>query len=152
MNMKEAFTVNAPLETTRAFLRDPEMIAPCMPGVASVVPRDETTYDVVATVQVIAKTAHFRIVAEITHETEIHLEGRASGEDIAGGGAVDLEGQLDLTPLDSDSTKVAFSLVGTLDGKMVHFGTGPAINYQSSHMAKQFANEVQKRIEASISN
>ena len=150
LRIAEEFTVRAPIELAREFMRDPEKVGPCMPGVASIEPRSETAYDVVVAAQVVVKSALFRMRAEITKEDATHLEGRASGEEVAGDARIDMFGRLDLTALERDSTRIAFVLEGTVEGKMMHVGTGPAISFQSRHMAKQFVNDVQQRIEASL--
>jgi carbon monoxide dehydrogenase subunit G len=151
LRISEEFTVHAPIGVAREFMRNPEKMAPCMPGVASVEPRDERTYDVVVAAQVVVKTAMFQMRAEVTHEDATHLEGTAAGDEVAGDGRIDVLGRLDLTAVDEDQTKVSFVLEGSVEGKMMHVGTGPAISFQARHMAKQFVSEVKERIEASVS-
>ena len=60
--------MRAPIEFAREFMRNPEKVGPCMPGVASIEPRSDTTYDVVVAAQVVVKSALFQMRAEITHE------------------------------------------------------------------------------------
>ena len=149
LRISEEFTVRAPIEFAREFMRNPEKVGPCMPGVASIEPRSDTTYDVVVAAQVVVKSALFQMRAEITHEDATYLEGKASGKDVAGDARIDMLGRLNLTALERNSTRIAFVLEGTVEGKMMHVGTGPAISFQSRHMAKQFVSEAQRRIEAS---
>ncbi len=150
LRISEEFTVRVPIEFAREFMRNPEKVGPCMPGVASVEPRDEKTYDLVVAAQVVVKSALFQIRAEITEEDATHLEGRASGEEVAGDARIDMSGRLNLTALERDLTRIAFVLEGTVEGKMMHVGTGPAISFQSRYMAKQFVNETQRRIETAL--
>lgn len=119
-----------------------------MPGVASVSADDDNTYEVIVAAQVVVKSALFRMRAKITEDEPTRLAVKATGGEVSGDTRIDIRGQLDLTSIDDAVTRIAFALRGTVEGKMMHVGTGPAINYQSRHMARQFASDVTKHIEA----
>lgn len=68
MNIEEHFTIPAPIERVWAFIRDPDRVAPCVPGCERVETISATSYHSTMAVALGPIKARFVVVVEIADE------------------------------------------------------------------------------------
>ncbi|MBM4438194.1 MAG: hypothetical protein FJ029_13425 [Actinobacteria bacterium] len=148
LRMTQQFVASVPLATAHGFVADPLNVAPLMPGLDRIEARGPNDYEVIASAQIVTHSALFRINVELTETGPTRLAGRAAGEDATKDTRIELAGSLDLASETPDRTRIAFALEGVVDGDLVLFGSGPAIDFQARHMARQFAHDLRRALES----
>ena len=68
MNIEEHFTIPAPIERVRAFIRDPDRVAPCVPGCERVETISATSYRSTIVVALGPIKARFVVMVDISDE------------------------------------------------------------------------------------
>jgi carbon monoxide dehydrogenase subunit G len=146
MELKNDFTVNAPIDQAWETLTDVERIAPCLPG-AQLQEVEGETYRGVVKVKVGPITAQFKGEAKFKERDETGHRAvlEAKGRDTAGKGNASALITAKLEPLDADVTKVSVDTDLTITGKVAQFGRG-ALADVSDKLLKQFVANLETTV------
>lgn len=149
IEIRQTFTVAAPIEVVWAFLLDPAQVVTCMPGAELEGAEDERSYLGAVQVRLGAISARYR--GRVRFE-EIDAERRAvrllaEGREASGGTA---RGTLEsrLRALPDGGTEVVAEAAIELTGRIAQMGRG-LISGVSEQLFQQFAARTRTRLEAS---
>src|SRR6266436_7236042 len=114
-------TIAAPIENVWAFLLDVNNVASCAPGFQSLEVLEEEHWKAVVAVGVGAVKARFTLdVTRPEKEEPTHMIVKARGK--APGSAVDMIGDMHLTSLDSDQTRMDWTANVVVSGTIASVG------------------------------
>jgi uncharacterized protein len=114
-------TITAPIETVWAFLMDVNKVASCAPGFQSLEVLEDEHWKAVVAVGVGAVKAKFTLdVTRPEKEEPAHMIVKARGK--APGSAVDMFGDMHLTSLDSDQTRMDWTASVIVSGTIASVG------------------------------
>ena len=147
IEIKERFSVKAPIETVWRFVMDPAQVVSCMPGARLDEVVDEHNF--LGTVQVklgAVSTSYrgkvqFTRVDEQAHSVEMLAEGRETG-----GGTAKATLTSRLSSLSDGETEVVAEAKIDLTGRIVQVGRG-MIQGVSRQLFQQFAASTRQRLE-----
>ena len=149
MKLEQSFEVRAPLERVWETLIDVERVAPCLPGAEITEASEDGTYRGTFSVRLGPTTAAYRgeLKVEELDEAAHRVTMRASGQDKRGQGSANAT---IVSNMDSegDVTKVDVATDFTITGRLARFGRGGMIQDISNRLMRDFADCLQKRIEA----
>jgi uncharacterized protein len=149
VKLEQSFEVRAPLERVWETLIDVERVAPCLPGAEITEASEDGTYRGTFSVRLGPTTAAYRgeLKVEELDEAAHRVTMRASGQDKRGQGSANAT---IVSNMDSegDVTKVDVATDFTITGRLARFGRGGMIQDISNRLMKDFADCLQKRIEA----
>jgi carbon monoxide dehydrogenase subunit G len=149
VKLEQSFEVRAPVERVWETLIDIERVAPCLPGAEITEAGDDGSYRGSFSVRLGPTTAAYRgqLSLEEVDEAAHRVVMRASGQDKRGQGSAKativstMEGEGELTRVDVDTDF-------TITGRLARFGRGGMIQDISNRLLKEFADCLQRRIEA----
>jgi uncharacterized protein len=149
VKLQQSFEVRAPVERVWETLIDIERVAPCLPGAEITEAGDDGSYRGSFSVRLGPTTAAYRgeLSLEEVDEAAHRVVMRASGQDKRGQGSAKativstMEGEGELTRVDVDTDF-------TITGRLARFGRGGMIQDISNRLLKEFADCLQRRIEA----
>jgi carbon monoxide dehydrogenase subunit G len=149
VKLQQSFEVRAPVERVWETLIDIERVAPCLPGAEITEAGDDGSYRGSFSVRLGPTTAAYRgqLSLEEVDEAAHRVVMRASGQDKRGQGSAKativstMEGEGELTRVDVDTDF-------TITGRLARFGRGGMIQDISTRLLKEFADCLQRRIEA----
>jgi carbon monoxide dehydrogenase subunit G len=145
---EERFTVQAPIERVWAFLRDPERVAPCIPGAERIEIVDDRHYRVVAGARVSFLSVSFALDVRVTEiEAPSRLVSVADGMDARIKERVKLTSALTLEPRGPAATEVSYQIDLTVFGKLAALGFA-VMKTKAQAMADEFAACLRARLEA----
>jgi carbon monoxide dehydrogenase subunit G len=146
MELKQDFTVNAPIDKAWETLTDVERIAPCLPG-AQLQEVEGDVYRGVVKVKVGPITAQFKGQATFVERDDSGHRAvlKAEGRDTAGKGNASALITARLEPLDAELTKVNVDTDLTITGKVAQFGRG-ALADVSDKLLKQFVSNLETTV------
>jgi carbon monoxide dehydrogenase subunit G len=148
MLFEDRFTVRAPVEKVWAFLRDPQQVAPCIPGTESIDVIDDRHYHVVAGARVSFLSVSFAMNVTVTEiEEPVRLVSVAEGMDPRIKERMKLRSTLTLEPKGADATEVSYSIDLNVFGKLASLGFA-VIKGKAGQMAADFATCIRTRLEA----
>jgi carbon monoxide dehydrogenase subunit G len=151
MKLEQSFEVNAPLERVWRELIDIERVAPCLPGAEITESGDDGVYRGNFSVRLGPTTAAYRgelHMEEADDETHV-ARMRASGQDKRGQGGAKAAIVSKLSER-GDRTLVEVETDFTITGRLARFGRGGMIQDVSNRLLREFADCLQKTIEASL--
>ena len=147
IDIKETFSVRAPIELVWRFLLDPNQVAPCMPGAELDEILDERTFNGNVKIKVGAITTRYKGKVHLTtvDEAARHIEMSAEGRETGGGTA---KGSMvaDMRSLPDGLTEVVATASVDLTGKIMQVGRG-MIQGVSHQLFLQFVSAVQAHLE-----
>jgi carbon monoxide dehydrogenase subunit G len=149
VKLQQSFEVRAPVERVWETLIDIERVAPCLPGAEITEAGDDGSYRGSFSVRLGPTTAAYRgqLSLEEVDEAAHRVVMRASGQDKRGQGSAKativstMEGEGELTRVDVDTDF-------TITGRLARFGRGGMIQDISNRLLKEYADCLQRRIEA----
>ena len=148
MLFEDTFTVRAPVGDVWAFLRDPERVAPCIPGTERIEVIDDRHYRVTAGARVSLLSVSFALDVTVTEIDEPRrLVSLAEGMDPRIKERVKLSSALALEPRGPDATEVSYTIDLTVFGKLASLGFA-VIKGKAKHMAADFATCIRTLLEA----
>ena len=149
MKLEQSFEVRAPLERVWETLVDVERVAPCLPGAEITEASEDGTYRGTFSVRLGPTTAAYRgeLKIEELDESAHRVTMRASGQDKRGQGSANAT-IVSSMHAEDDMTKVDVETDFTITGRLARFGRGGMIQDISNRLMKDFADCLQKRIEA----
>jgi uncharacterized protein len=145
---EDRFTVQAPVARVWAFLRDPQQVAPCIPGAERIEVVDDRHYHVVAGARVSFLSVSFAMNVTVTEiEEPVRLVSLAEGMDARIKERVRLRSTLTLEPRGPEVTEVSYAIDLSLFGKLAALGLA-VIKGKAGQMAADFAACIKTRLEA----
>jgi carbon monoxide dehydrogenase subunit G len=150
MELKNDFTVNAPIDKAWETLTDVERIAPCLPG-AQLEEVEGDVYRGVVKVKVGPITAQFKGQATFVERDESGHRAvlKAEGRDTGGKGNASALITAQLESVSAESTKVNVDTDLTITGKVAQFGRG-ALADVSDKLLKQFVSNLETKVLAGV--
>lgn len=125
MKFTGAFDVMAPQPAVWEKIRDPGLMAQCIPGCDLIEQVDETSYRAVVGVKVGPISARFNLLVEIVREEPpTRVLARARGEEGGRASALSSENVLSLSALGDDATHVEYEAEVNVTGRLGKFGLG----------------------------
>ena len=148
MTFEDEFAVSAPVDRVWAFVRDPDQVAPCIPGAERVETIDDTHYRVTAGAKVSFLSLSFALNVALTEIDEPRrLVSVAEGMDARLKERVKLVAALTLEPAGAGQTTVRYRIDLTVYGKLAALGL-TVIKGKAKQMATDFATGIRTRLEA----
>jgi hypothetical protein len=147
MMIDERFSIAAPIDKVWAFIRDPQTVAPCVPGCESVETLSETSYRSTIGIALGPIKARFNVIVQITEETPpSRLVCVTKGEEGSKASIISATSEMLLTAVDDKSTEIACSSEVSVVGRLGKFGLG-IMKKRASRLAEEFAAAVQQRMQ-----
>ena len=147
IEIKERFSVAAPIDAVWRFVMDPEQVVTCMPGASLDEVVDERAFLGSVKVKLGAVTTsykgrvQFTEIDEQAHTVKMVAEGRETG-----GGTAKATVTSQLRPLPDGQTEVTADASVDLTGRIVQVGRG-MIQGVSHQLFQQFAASAKERLE-----
>jgi len=147
MKLDGSFSVPAPRATVWDAIRDPGLMARCVPGCEMAEQIDETRYRAVVAVKFGPISARFNLVIEIEEQVEpAFVRSRARGEEGTRASVMSSENVLTLTEAGPDSTDVAWSTDVMLSGRLGRYGLG-LMRKKVESLSAEFVQNFAARLE-----
>jgi carbon monoxide dehydrogenase subunit G len=149
VKLEQSFEVRAPLERVWETLIDVERVAPCLPGAEITEVSEDGTYHGTFSVRLGPTTAAYRGQLNIEEQDEgaHRVTMRASGQDKRGQGSAKAT-IVSTMRAEGELTEVDVETDFTITGRLARFGRGGMIQDISNRLLKDFADCLQRRIEA----
>ena len=146
MKIDERFAISEPIDKVWAFIRDPQTVAPCVPGCESVEVLSETSYRSTIGVALGPIKARFNVIVQITEETPPgRLVCVTKGEEGSKASVVSATSEMLLTAIGDRSTEVAYSSEVFVVGRLGKLGLG-IMKKRVGQLAQEFSAAVQQRM------
>lgn len=147
MKFSHSQVVNAPVDRVWALLRDPQKIAPAIPGFQSMEVLDDTNFRV----QIAQRVGPFRAQFDLRMTLNEVVESKrisASGQGAeAGGGWLKVSSAVvELEQLAEDETGLTFNMEFSLLGKLGSLGY-PVVKRKAGEIARLFGENLKKSLE-----
>ena len=125
MKVEKTFTVNASLQTVWDFAKDPEKMAPCIPGCKEIAAVDTTHYKARVVVKVGPISAKFNLDLEIVDETPpLEIISKTRGEEGTRASMLTADNIVRLRANDDGSTEVYCCSESSITGRLGKYGAG----------------------------
>ena len=149
MKLEHSFDVQAPVERVWEALIDIERVAPCLPGAEITESADDGTYKGNFTVKLGPTTASYRgeLHLEQVDEAARRATMSASGQDKRGQGSAKAT-IVSSVRGEGETTHVDVETDFTITGRLARFGRGGMIQDVSNRLLRDFAQCLQRSIEA----
>lgn len=147
MRIEDRFVVAAPRERVWSAIKDPSMVAPCIPGCQGVEVISPTLYKAKIRVQVGPIKADFNVEVEIVSETALEeVRTRTRGEEGTRASSLSAENTLRLTALNEGETEVFYASEATVVGRLGKFGLG-VMKKKAESLGRDFAAAFKLKVE-----
>ena len=129
------------------FLIDMENVSRCLPGVESMTPLDEDSYEGIFKIRVgpIALKLKGTLRVEERDRDNWHVGMRVSAKDRRLGGGVRAHLEVDLVEKGSDETQLSVTLESHVLGKIGEFGQ-PVMRKKTDAILREFARQVSQEL------
>lgn len=125
MDVAGSFVVDAPREKVWGLIRDPAVVAKCVPGCSSIEMLSPTSYRAAVKVGLGPLKMVFNVVVEVVEEIEPEtVVSRTSGEEGGRASFISASNRLDLRALDAGRTEVSYASSVSMTGRLGKFGLG----------------------------
>jgi len=146
MQIEGEFNVTAPQALVWENIRDPEIMAGCIPGCESIEQIDATSFRSVVAIKVGPISARFNLVVEITEEIAPEtIRSRTKGEEGTRASILTSQNVLRLADDGSGGTDVAYAVDVTMTGRLGKYGLG-IIRKKADQLAGVFVENFRKRV------
>ena len=147
MRVEGRFVVAAPRERVWLAIKDPSIVAPCIPGCQSVEIVSPTLYKAKIRVQLGPIKADFNVDVEIVSETAPEeVRTRTRGEEGSRASLLSAENTLRLTVVNNNETEVFYASEATVVGRLGKFGLG-VMKKKAESLGRDFATAFKQRVE-----
>jgi carbon monoxide dehydrogenase subunit G len=147
MRLEGRFPIAAPRAIVWDAIRDPALMARCVPGCELAERIDDTRYRAVVAVKLGPISARFNLVIEIEEEVPPALvRSRARGEEGTRASVLASENELRLTELAPDRTEVDWSAEVSLTGRLGKYGLG-IMRKKAESLSADFVRAFAERVE-----
>jgi uncharacterized protein len=151
MLVEGRFLVGAPRERVWTAIKDPAVVAPCIPGCQGVEVVSPTLYKAKIRVQLGPIKADFNVDVEIISETAPEeVRSRTRGEEGGRASSLSAENTLRLIGLSENETEVFYSSEAAVLGRLGKFGFG-VMKKKAESLGREFAAAFKQRIESAAS-
>jgi carbon monoxide dehydrogenase subunit G len=148
MRMKGRFTVSAPRDEVWLKIRDPALMASCIPGCTRVEMLTPTRYKADVTVVVGPVKADFHLIVEVSEEEPPErILSVTRGEEGTRASILSADNEVSLAVLDGGGTEVSYASEVSLTGRLGKFGLG-MMKKKAEAMGEQFAEAFRAKVEA----
>lgn len=152
MKLEGRFTVAAPREQVWEAIRDPGVMAPCVPGCEAVERIDDASYRAVISVKFGPITARFNLIVAIEEEVPPRMvRVHSSGEEGTRASRVSARSVMTLEAPDPEHTEVAWEADVTLTGRLAKYGIG-LMRKKVESLSAEFVTAFGARLEAEASS
>ena len=150
MKVEKTFTVQASPQVVWDFAKDPEKMAPCIPGCTAISVVDDTRYRARVAVKVGPISAKFNLDLVIIEETPpVEIISKTRGEEGTRASILTADNVVRLTANDDGSTEVYCSSESSITGRLGKYGAGMMMK-KADAIWDKLAGNVCKAIEASV--
>lgn len=147
MHIEDRFSVKAPRNLVWRAIRDPSVVAPCVPGCAGVEVVSSSLYKAQVSLQVGPIKAKFNVEVEIISEIEFEeIRTRSRGEEGGRASAVTANNILKLITIDEDQTEIYYAADVSVVGRLGKFGLG-MMKKKAEATGREFAATFRERVE-----
>jgi uncharacterized protein len=147
MRIEDRFSIAAPRGRVWQAIRDPDVVASCLPGCREVEVISPTSYKAKIRVQVGPIKADFCVDVEIISEIEPdELRSRSRGEEGGRASSLSSENVLRLSSVDADTTELHYLSDVTVVGRLGKFGLG-VMKKKAESLGHDFAVAFKQKIE-----
>ncbi|WP_158970406.1 CoxG family protein [Chachezhania sediminis] len=148
MKIEGRFDVNAPRAEVWDKVRDPAVMAQCIPGCEDIEEQGDDAYRAVVAVKVGPIKARFNLLVEVLEELPPHtVISRTSGDEGTRASVVTSENRLTLTET-ATGTQVDYMADVSVTGRLGKFGLG-IFRKKADQMAATFVDNFSKHLEVS---
>lgn len=152
MKLEGRFSVAAPRPQVWEAIRDPAVMAPCVPGCESVERIDDASYRAVIAVSFGPITARFNLIVAIEEEIAPRLvRVHSSGEEGSRASRVSARSVMTLEAPEPGRTEVAWAADVTLTGRLGKYGIG-LMRKKVESLSAAFVTAFAARLEAEASS
>ena len=146
MRIEDRFVVAASRERVWIAIRDPAVVAPCIPGCLGVEVVSPTLYKAKIRVQVGPIKADFNVDVEIVAETPPEeVRSRTRGEEGSRASSLFAENTLRLTALSETETEVFYASEAGVVGRLGKFGLG-VMKKKAESLERDFAQAFKQKV------
>ena len=147
MKFEQTCTIAADPLKVWDFLLDMENVSRCLPGVESMTPLDEDSYEGIFKIRVgpIALKLKGTLRVEERDRDNWHVGMRVSAKDRRLGGGVRAHLEVDLAEKGSDETQLSVTLESHVLGKIGEFGQ-PVMRKKTDAILREFARQVSQEL------
>jgi carbon monoxide dehydrogenase subunit G len=147
MRIEDRFSISAPRERVWQAIRNPDVVASCLPGCREVEVISPTSYKAKIRVQLGPIKADFSIDVDVTSEIELkEVRSRSRGEEGGRASSLSSENVLRLSSLDADTTELHYSSDVSVIGRLGKFGMG-VMKKKAESLGHDFAVAFKRKIE-----
>ena len=144
MEFSHSILVNAPVDRVWALVRDPEQLAPAIPGLEAIEVLDENKFRA----HVAQRVGPFRARFDLSMSLVEVIEPRritATGQGTEGGGGLLKvpSAVVELEPISPTETRLSFSMEFSLLGKLGTLGYA-VVKHKAGEMARVFSENLKK--------
>lgn len=152
MKVEKTFTVQASPQTVWNFAKDPEKMAPCIPGCKEIVAVDAARYKAVVAVKVGPISAKFNLNLEVIEETPpVEITFKTRGEEGTRASMLTADNVVRLRANDDGSTEVHCSSESSITGRLGKYGAGMMMK-KADAIWEKLAQNVRRAIEGTAGN
>ena len=147
MRIEDCFVVAAPRQRVWVAIKDPSIVAPCIPGCQGVEIISPTLYKAKIRIQLGPIKADFNVDVEIVSEmAPEEVRSRTRGEEGSRASSLTAENTLRLTSLSDNETEVFYASEVALVGRLGKFGLG-VMKKKAESLGREFAAAFKQRLE-----
>ena len=147
MQLSGSFPVSAPRSAVWEAIRDPALMARCVPGCTGAEQIDERSYRALVAVKFGPISARFNLVIEIEEEiAPVSVRSRARGEEGSRASVVSSANMLTLSEPEPGHTQVDWSADVNISGRLGKYGLGlmrKKAESLSAEFVKAFASQME---------
>jgi carbon monoxide dehydrogenase subunit G len=147
MKVEKTFTVNAPQQLVWEFVKDPSLMAPCIPGCKGITTIDEKNFKALIGIKVGPITAKFNLQVEIIEETPpTEIISKTRGQEGTRASTVTADNIVRLKSNDDGSTEVYCQSESSIVGRLGKYGAGMMMK-KADAIWEKLAQNIRKEIE-----
>ncbi len=147
MPIEDRFSISASRERVWQAIRNPDVVASCLPGCREVEVLSPTSYKAKIRVQLGPIKADFCIDVDVISEIELEeVRSRSRGEEGGRASSLSSDNVLRLSSLDADTTELHYLSDVTVVGRFGKFGLG-VMKKKAESLGHDFAVAFKQKIE-----
>ena len=147
MKIEGSFRVKAPTDRVWQYIRDPDQVAPCVPGCEKVEVTGPTTYAATVKVALGPIKTSFRVTVEVTtEEPPRFIASVTRGEEGGRASTLTAHNELRLEEVDPATTEVRYSSEVSIFGRLGKYGLG-MMKKKAETIGADFARTFAARVE-----
>lgn len=150
MKVEGGFIVDAPIDRVWRAIRDPDVVAPCIPGCQSVESLGDNSYKTSVRVALGPIATTFNATIKITEEQPpLRLACVTRGEEGGKASSLSAQSELVLSELEGERTEVRYSSEASIFGRLGRYGLG-MMKKKADAIGAEFATVFAARVLAMV--